>query len=69
MQRRIKTRCSSDQQGPGTISHMACVLLNLSMGTKTTHVPYRGNAPAMQDLIAGRLDFICDSIVTALTQI
>jgi tripartite-type tricarboxylate transporter receptor subunit TctC len=39
------------------------------MGTKTTHVPYRGNAPAMQDLIAGRLDFMCDSIVTALPQI
>jgi len=46
--------------GAGSISHMACVLLNLSMGTKTTHVPYRGNAPAMQDLIAGRLDFMCD---------
>ena len=55
--------------GAGSISHMACVLLNLSMGTKTTHVPYRGNAPAMQDLIAGRLDFMCDSIVTALPQI
>jgi hypothetical protein len=39
------------------------------MGTKTTHVPYRGNAPAMQDLIAGRLDFMCDSIVAALPQI
>src|SRR5262245_54051686 len=55
--------------GAGAIGHMACVLLNLSMGTKITHVPYRGNAPAMQDLIAGRLDFMCDSIVTALPQI
>ena len=39
------------------------------MGTKITHVPYRGSAPAMQDLIGGRLDFVAEQISTALPQI
>jgi tripartite-type tricarboxylate transporter receptor subunit TctC len=39
------------------------------MGTKITHVPYRGSALALQDLIAGRIDFIADQISTALPQI
>jgi tripartite-type tricarboxylate transporter receptor subunit TctC len=39
------------------------------MGTKITHVPYRGSALAVQDLIAGRIDFMADQISTALPQI
>jgi tripartite-type tricarboxylate transporter receptor subunit TctC len=39
------------------------------MGTKITHVPYRGTALAMQDLMAGRIDFMCDVVSTALPQI
>ena len=39
------------------------------MGTNITQVPYRGNALALQDLIGGRIDFMCDSLVTALPQI
>ena len=35
------------------------------MGVQTTHVAYRGTAPALQDLIAGRIDYICDSVQTA----
>ena len=36
---------------------------------RITHVPYRGSAPAMQDLMAGRIDFMCEQISTALPQI
>jgi tripartite-type tricarboxylate transporter receptor subunit TctC len=46
--------------GTGSATHVACVLLNNTMGVEVTHVPYRGTAPAMQDLIAGRIDYICE---------
>ncbi|MPZ37044.1 MAG: tripartite tricarboxylate transporter substrate binding protein BugD [Rhizobiales bacterium] len=55
--------------GAGSGTHVCAVLLNVAMGTKITHVPYRGAGPAMQDLIAGRIDFIAEQISTALPQI
>ena len=55
--------------GAGSGLHICAVLLNMAMGTNITHVPYRGSAPAMQDLIAGRIDFMCDQISTAFPQI
>jgi len=55
--------------GVGSATHIACVLLNDRMGTEITHVPYRGTGPAMQDLVAGRIDFMCDVVSTALAQI
>jgi tripartite-type tricarboxylate transporter receptor subunit TctC len=55
--------------GAGSGLHICAVLLNEAMGTKMTHVPYRGSALAVQDLIAGRIDFMADQISTALSQI
>ena len=55
--------------GAGSGTHVCVVLLDVAMGTKITHVPYRGAGPAMQDLIAGRIDFIAEQISTALPQI
>ena len=55
--------------GAGSGLHICAVLLNTDMGTIITHVPYRGSAPAMQDLMAGRIDFMCEQISTALPQI
>ena len=52
--------------GAGTSSHIGCVLMNQVLGVKITHIPYRGGGPAMQDLLAGRIDFICNYISTAL---
>ena len=52
--------------GAGSGTHVCAVLLDVAMGTKITHVPYRGAGPAMQDLIAGRIDFIAEQISTAL---
>jgi len=44
--------------GAGSGMHVCAVLLDAAMGTKITHVPYRGSAPAMQDLMGGRIDFV-----------
>jgi len=55
--------------GVGSGSHVCAVLLDVAMGTKITHVPYRGAGPAMQDLIAGRVDYTAEQISTALPQI
>jgi tripartite-type tricarboxylate transporter receptor subunit TctC len=55
--------------GTGSANQLACVLLNASIGITVTHVPYRGGEPAMQDLIAGRIDYACNIITTAVPQI
>ena len=55
--------------GAGSGMHVCAVLLDAAMGTKITHVPYRGSAPAMQDLMGGRIDFVAEQISTALPQI
>ena len=55
--------------GAGSASHVSCVLFNAAIGINVTHVPYRGLAPAMQDLTAGRVDYLCDSPSTTLPQI
>jgi tripartite-type tricarboxylate transporter receptor subunit TctC len=52
--------------GAGSATHMTCVLLNAAIGVNITHVPYRGTGPAMQDLMGGRIDYICDVISTSL---
>lgn len=55
--------------GPGSATHLGCVVADMAMGTKITHVPYKGTGPAMQDLISGRIDFLCDIASTAKAQI
>jgi tripartite-type tricarboxylate transporter receptor subunit TctC len=54
--------------GVGSGTHLPCVLLNLALGVNVTHVPYRGEAPAMQDLIGGRTDYMCATIQTGAAQ-
>jgi tripartite-type tricarboxylate transporter receptor subunit TctC len=46
--------------GAGTPPHLACELFKLATGTFITHVPYRGAAPALQDVLSGQADFVCD---------
>ena len=45
-------------QGPGTTSHLTAELFAKVAGVKTLHVPYRGTGPALNDLVAGHVDFI-----------
>jgi tripartite-type tricarboxylate transporter receptor subunit TctC len=55
--------------GVGSANHLSCILLDLVMGTKTTHVPYKGGGPAMQDLVGGQIDYNCNVVSSALPQI
>jgi len=55
--------------GTGAASHLACVLLNAAIGINVTHIPYRGSGPAMQDLIAGRIDYQCTTSTNSIPQI
>jgi len=51
--------------GVGSGSHFACAKLNKALGIDTVHVPYRSSGLAAQDLIGGRLDYLCALGATA----
>ena len=55
--------------GAGSASHLGCVVVNTAMGTNITHVPYKGGGLAMQDVMAGRLDFECEIMSTVKSHI
>jgi tripartite-type tricarboxylate transporter receptor subunit TctC len=55
--------------GAGSATHLGCALINARIGVDVTHVPYRGGAPAMQDLVAQRVDYLCIDTPTAIPQI
>ncbi len=55
--------------GTGSAIHLGCALMNSVTGLNVTHVPYRGSNPAMQDLVSGRVDYLCDIVTTAKPQI
>jgi tripartite-type tricarboxylate transporter receptor subunit TctC len=52
--------------GTGSINHLGAELFNSMAGIQANHVPYRGSAPAMTDLIAGRLNYMFDGVSTSL---
>jgi tripartite-type tricarboxylate transporter receptor subunit TctC len=56
-------------QGPGTTSHLTAELYNKLTGSKTTHVPYKGTGPALNDLVSGQFDYMVDQAVNVLPQI
>lgn len=64
-----KAKASYGSAGVGSISHYGCVLLLSSLGQNVTHIPYKGVAPAMNDLMGGQTDFMCDQTTTALPQL
>jgi len=55
--------------GTGSATHLGCVLLNSTLGVDVSHVPYRSTALAVQDMIAGRIDYACPIASTALSQV
>ncbi len=52
--------------GNGSMSHMALELLALRAGAQLNHVPYRGSAPAIADLVGGQIEALFDNANTAL---
>jgi tripartite-type tricarboxylate transporter receptor subunit TctC len=54
--------------GVGSGTHVPCVMLNLALGLDISHVPYRGEGPVMQDLIGGRIDYMCATIQSGAAQ-
>ena len=53
-------KASAATVGVGSGSHMCGIYIQNVTGTKFQFVPYRGGAPAMQDMVAGQVDFMCD---------
>jgi tripartite-type tricarboxylate transporter receptor subunit TctC len=54
-----QSRMQYGSSGAGAVPHLACSLLNAKVGIDVTHVPYRGTAPVTQDMLAGRIDYMC----------
>ncbi|WP_284177789.1 tripartite tricarboxylate transporter substrate-binding protein [Rhabdaerophilum sp. SD176] len=55
--------------GVGSGSHLCGLMLMGQLGVKMTQIPYRGTGPAMNDLVSGKVDVLCDQITSALPQI
>jgi tripartite-type tricarboxylate transporter receptor subunit TctC len=55
--------------GVGSVSHVSCQLLNSMLDIKPTAVPFNGTGPAMNALVGGQVDYMCDQIVNAVPQI
>ncbi|MSP46314.1 MAG: hypothetical protein EXQ83_10775 [Xanthobacteraceae bacterium] len=54
--------------GVGSAIHLGCVLFNAATVIQAIHIPYRGGGPAMQDLVASRIDYNCQIITSASPQ-
>jgi tripartite-type tricarboxylate transporter receptor subunit TctC len=48
--------------GPGTTPHLAGEMIKTVAGIQVTHIPYKGGAPALTDLVAGQIQFMCENI-------
>jgi len=55
--------------GVGSVSFTTCLLLSSQLGVKPTAVAYRGTGPALNDLVGGQVDYMCDQIVNLVEQI
>jgi tripartite-type tricarboxylate transporter receptor subunit TctC len=55
--------------GVGSISFVACLLLHGLLGVTPTRLPYRGTSPALNDLVSGQVDYMCDQILNGISQV
>jgi tripartite-type tricarboxylate transporter receptor subunit TctC len=63
------SKATAGTGGVGSVAHVLGILLQNQIDSKFQLIPYRGNAPALQDLIAGQIDFMFDSPSTSLPNI
>src|SRR5215469_292280 len=59
-------KLSYASQGNGTTSHLTAVMFEQATGTKLLHVPYRGTAPAINDLMGGHVDAFFNELATSM---
>ena len=55
--------------GVGSATHLACVLLNSVAGIDARHVAYRGGGPALNDMLSGQIDYMCEALSTSLPHV
>jgi tripartite-type tricarboxylate transporter receptor subunit TctC len=55
--------------GAGTSTHLAAVLFSQRTGIETQHIPYKGTAPSLVDMIAGRTQFLMGAVLTAVPHV
>jgi putative tricarboxylic transport membrane protein len=55
--------------GVGSVSFTTCTLLTSQLGTKSIVAAYRGTGPALNDLVGGQVDYMCDQIVNLVEQV
>lgn len=67
--RRERDNLNYGNAGIGAASHLCGLLLMKSVDTPMTTVPFRGTAPAMQELLSGRIDLLCDQTTNTTEQI
>src|SRR6185436_16888109 len=57
-------------QGNGTTSHLTAELFkSMAGGLEITHIPYKGTAPALADLVGGQVDMMCDNLGVSLSHV
>jgi tripartite-type tricarboxylate transporter receptor subunit TctC len=64
-----ETKLNAAHAGVGSVSHVSCQLLNSVLDIKPTGVPFNGTGPAMNALVGGQVDYMCDQIVNAVPQV
>lgn len=67
--RKDPTKLNNGHGGVGATSHVACLLFTSLIGARPPMVAYRGSGPALQDLVAGTHDFMCDQIPHTVGQV
>src|SRR5882762_158381 len=64
-----EAKVNAAHAGVGSVSHVSCQLLESILAIKPVSVPFNGTGPAMNALVGGQVDYMCDQIVNAVPQI